>query len=34
MELVDEIQELCKNAGTSIGALEKELGFGKGTMYR
>ena len=34
MGMVETINELCKNAGTSLSALEKELGFGKGTIYR
>ena len=34
MGIVERMQCLCKNAGTSLAALEKDLGFGKGTMYR
>lgn len=32
--MVAEIRELCKKNGTSIKALEKELGFGNGTISR
>ncbi|WP_110933290.1 helix-turn-helix domain-containing protein [Paenibacillus bouchesdurhonensis] len=33
MSLVESIKHLCKQAGTSIPKLEKELGFGHGSMY-
>lgn len=32
--MVTEIRELCKKNGTSIKALERELGFGNGTISR
>lgn len=34
MGTVEVIAKLCKNAGTSLAAVEKELDFGKGTIYR
>lgn len=34
MDIVDSINALCKNTGTSLSAIEKKLGFGKGTIYR
>ena len=30
--LVDRIQDLCNSKGTTIAALERELGFGKGLI--
>ncbi len=32
--MVEEIKNLCKKNGTSIKALERELGFGNGTIRR
>lgn len=32
--MLDIIQKLCKEKGTSIFKLEKELGFGNGTIYK
>ena len=32
--MVEEIKMLCKANGTSIKALERELGFGNGTIRR
>lgn len=32
--MVDEIKKLCKDNGTSVKALERELGFGNGTIRR
>jgi transcriptional regulator with XRE-family HTH domain len=34
MQLADKVNELCKNAGTSMNALEKAIGLGKGTICR
>lgn len=34
MQIVERIAELCRNEGISLSALEKELGFGKGTVCR
>lgn len=33
MSLVENIKRLCKKAGTSIPKVEKELGFGHGSIY-
>lgn len=32
--ILDQIKALCKSHNTSIGKLEKELGFGNGTIYK
>lgn len=32
MALYDEIEKRCKLQGTSVAALERELGFGKGSI--
>lgn len=32
--MYEKIRELCKEKGTSIGALEEKLAFGKGTIYK
>ena len=32
--MVEEIKRLCKENGTSIKSLERELGFGNGTIRR
>ncbi len=32
MSIVDRIKEKCKEKGTSMNALEKELGLGNGTI--
>lgn len=32
MPIVDRIKQKCKEKGTSMNALEKELGFGNGTI--
>jgi len=34
MNLVDRIREKCKEQGTSIKALEQEIGLGNGTISR
>jgi transcriptional regulator with XRE-family HTH domain len=34
MDIVESINALCRNTGTSLSAIEKELGFGKGRIYR
>lgn len=34
MQLADKVSELCRNAGTSMNALEKTIGLGKGTICR
>jgi transcriptional regulator with XRE-family HTH domain len=33
MSLIENIKQLCKNKGTSIPKLEKEFGFGHGSIY-
>lgn len=32
--MVERIKEKCKQKGTTMGTLEKELGFGNGTIRR
>lgn len=34
MELVERIKQVCKEKCTTMAALEKELGFGNGTIRR
>lgn len=34
MCIVDRIKELCKEKGTTLIGLERELGFGRGTIRR
>lgn len=34
MNILERIQELCKEQGTNPSKLEVELGFGKGTLYK
>jgi transcriptional regulator with XRE-family HTH domain len=32
--MLTRIQELCREKGTSVSKLEKELGFSNGSMYK
>lgn len=34
MELVNKISDLCRGKNTTLAALERELGFGKGTIRK
>ncbi|PKM74784.1 MAG: XRE family transcriptional regulator [Firmicutes bacterium HGW-Firmicutes-17] len=34
MTILERIQEQCAKVGTSVGAIEKEIGFGNGTIYK
>ncbi len=34
MEIVERIKELCRQKGTTMGTLEKELGLGNGSIRR
>ena len=34
MQIVERIKTRCKEKGTTMGTLEKELGFGNGTIRR
>lgn len=34
MSIVDRIREVCKERGTSIKAMEREIGLGNGTISR
>lgn len=32
--LYDKVKEMCKSKGVSVSAVEKELGFGNGTISK
>ncbi len=34
MQIVERIKEICKQKGTTMGTLEKELGLGNGSIRR
>lgn len=34
MTILERIQEQCVKTGTSVAAIEKEVGFGNGTIYK